>query len=383
MKQTVSNRPTRAEINLDALASNLRNIKDFVGGDSRYMAVVKADAYGHGSVRCAQRLESEGIDWFGVAIPQEGVELRVSGIRKRILCLGGFWGGQETLLLNHQLTPVLYRLDQAEAFNEAAKGRGTLAEVHLKIDTGMGRIGVRYDEIDAFLDKFARFANLHVEGMMTHFAAADDPDSDEFTRLQITRFENAMKAAEARGHRPVYRDLANSPATFAHPASRGNLVRLGGALYGLTDDVLSKSSPRPDLAPVMTVISEIVHLKKVPKGETLGYGRTFTTARDSMIATLPIGYQDGYPRLLSNKARVVVNGEFAPVVGRVSMDWTLVDVTDIEGAGIGDEAVLIGSREGKSVRAEELAAMSDTISYEITCGINRRVTRMYVESGKK
>ena len=247
----------------------------------------------------------------------------------------------------------------------------------------MGRIGVRMEELDSFLDKFARFSNLHIEGVMTHFAAADDPEADDFTKGQIADFDAAIKAVGARGHRPVYTDLANSPAALAHPDSRGNLVRLGGALYGLTDDVLSKTAPRPKLKPVMSLVSEIVHVKKVPQGETLGYGRTFTTGRDSVIATIPIGYQDGYPRLLSNEAKMIVDGEFVPVVGRVSMDWTLIDVTDIEQAAVGDEAVLIGARNGKTVRAEELAAISGTISYEITCGISRRVTRVYVEGGQK
>lgn len=383
MNRPTSNRPTRAEIDLDALASNFKSIRQFTGDKVKYMAVVKADAYGHGAVRCARRLEREGIDWFGVAIPQEGVELRVSGIRKRILCLGSFWNGQETLLLNHDLTPVIYRLDQAEAFDRAAKDRGSTAEIHLKIDTGMGRIGIRCDELDAFLDGFAKFGNLHIEGLMTHFAAADDLSANEFTNSQIVRFESAAKTVESRGHNPVYRDLANSAAAIAHPRSHGNLVRLGGILYGLADDVLPAEAVRPALTPVLSLHSEIVHLKNVPAGEALGYGRTFETARDSLIATIPIGYQDGYSRALSNSARVLVRGRFAPVAGRISMDWTLVDVTGIEGVSVGDSVTLIGSQEGNTIKAEELAGISDTISYEITCGISRRVTRVYVEGGQK
>lgn len=383
MKRIVPDRPTYAEIDLSALLSNFRNTREFVGEDLRYLAVVKADAYGHGAVRCAQALESVGIDWFGVAIPKEGIELRRKGIRKRILCLGGFWQGQEEQLLNYGLTPVIYRLDQAQQFHEAAARRNSIAEVHLKIDTGMGRIGVRHDELDAFLDRFARFGNLHVEGVMTHFAAADMSSENEFTTEQIARFNRACKAVEARGHRPVYRDLANSPAGIAHPESRGSLVRLGGILYGLTDDVLPPEAERPDLRPVMSLKTEIAHIKTVPAEETLGYGRTFTTERESRIATLPIGYQDGYPRMVSNEARALVRGEFAPVVGRVSMDWTLIDVTDIEEVEVGDTVTLIGSEGGRAIRAEEIAALSDTISYEITCGINRRVTRVYADAPEK
>lgn len=383
MNTRIPDRPTYAQIDLGALRSNFRDIKAFIGNDLRYLAVVKADAYGHGAVRCAEALEAEGIDWFGVAVPKEGVELRRKGIRKRILCLGSFWPGQEDQLLNHGLTPVVYRLDQAELFDKAAKRRNSLAEVHIKIDTGMGRIGVRHDEIDPFLDRFARFGNLHVEGVMTHFASADEISSNDFTEEQKNRFERACKAVEARGHKPVYTDLANSAASVAHPGTRGNMVRLGGILYGLTDDVLPEVVEMPKMTPIMSLITRIAHIKEVPEGETLGYGRTFKTARRSAIATLPIGYQDGYPRLLSNKARVIVRGKPAPVAGRVSMDWTLVDVTDIEGASVGDVVTLIGTEAGEAVRAEELAALSDTISYEITCGINRRVPRVYVETAEK
>lgn len=383
MKRPVTSRPTRAEIGLGSLRDNFLSIKQFIGGDTRFMAVVKADAYGHGAVRCAQVLEAAGIDWFGVAIPAEGVELRKKGIRKRILCLGGFWQGQENMLLNQGLTPVIYRLDQAEAFDAAAKARNSIAEIHLKIDTGMGRIGVRDDEIDQFLDKFARFSNLHIEGVMTHFAAADDPGSNDFTNEQISRFERALGAVEARGHRPVYRDLANSAGTVAFPDARGNLVRLGGILYGLTDDVMPPDCDLPELKPVMSLKTKIAHLKTVPEGESLGYGRTFKTERRSLIATLPIGYQDGYPRVLSNNARVIIREQYAPVVGRVSMDWTLVDVTGVEGVEVSDDVILIGSEGGCEIRAEELGALSDTISYEITCGINRRVTRTYAEGGEE
>lgn len=376
-------RPTQADINLATLVSNFENVREMIGRDTKYMAVVKADAYGHGSIKCARALEAAGIDWFGVAIPAEGVELRKKGIRKRILCLGSFWRGQEKVLLNHSLTPVIFRMDQAEAFNAAAKKRNSIADVHLKIDTGMGRIGVRHDELDSFLDKFEECKNLHVEGVMTHFAAADDPGAEAFTNGQITRFEKSVSVLESHGFRPVYKDLANSPGAVAYPRARGNLVRLGGILYGLTGDTMPPDANLPELEPVMSIRAKVAHVKTVPAGEALGYGRTFVTKRESRIATLPIGYQDGYPRLVSNRGKVIIRGGFAPVVGRVSMDWTLIDVTDLEEVSVGDEAVLIGSDGDLSVRAEDLAKWSDTISYEITCGINRRVTRVYVEGGKE
>jgi alanine racemase len=380
MLEKYAQRPTWSEINLDNLAFNFRSVKDFVGDQYKYMAVVKADAYGHGSIECAKRLEAEGIDWFGVALPEEGVELRKSGIRKLILCLGSFWSGQEHFLLNYNVTPVIYQIEKAEIFDRAAKERGTVADVHIKIDTGMGRIGVRFDEVSEFAEKLKRFDNLRIEGVMTHFAAADNLSENEFTNEQIRRFYESVKTFEEKGFRPAYNDLANSPGAVAHASSRGNLVRIGGILYGLGGDVLPDGIAKPELKPVMNLKTQIAHLKRVPKGETLGYSRTFTTERDSLIATIPIGYQDGYTRRLSNCGEVIVRGNIAPVVGRISMDWTIIDVTDVPEASIGDEVILIGEENDLKIRAEDLACKTGTISYEITCGIDRRVPRRYVGS---
>ncbi len=371
------NRPTWAEIHLDNLAFNLNSVKSFVGNDLRYMAVVKADAYGHGAVDCSKALEKAGIDWFGVALPEEGVELRQAGIRKLILCLGSFFDGQEKLLLNYDLTPTIFRLDLAEKFNLAAKEQGVIADIHIKIDTGMNRIGVRWDELGEFVEGLKGLTNLKVDGVMTHFANADNLAENDFTNLQIQRFDDSVKLLQEKGFRPSFRDLANSPASIAHPNSRGNMVRLGGVLYGLGGDVLPKNIEKPDLKAVMSLHTKITFLKRVPAGETLGYSRTFTVDRDSLIATIPIGYQDGYMRGLSNCGRVLINGEFANVIGRVSMDWTLIDVTDIEHVKIDDEVVLIGEQNGLRVDAEELAEKTDTISYEVTCGINKRVAKIF------
>lgn len=374
------NRPTWTEINLDNLAFNFKSIKKFVGANLEYMAVIKADGYGHGAVNCAKKLEHEGIDWFGVALPEEGLDLRENGITKPILCLGSFWAGQENLLLENDLTPVIYRLEIAEKFDRAAKDKNKIADVHIKIDTGMGRIGVRFDEVSEFAESLKKFTNLRVAGIMTHFANADDLSENEFTNKQIKRFETAVAIFEEKGFRPVYKDLANSPAAVAHQNSRGNMVRIGGILYGLGDDVLPKEVEKPLLKPVLSLHTRIAHLKKVPKGETLGYSRTFETKKDSLIATIPIGYQDGLSRTLSNKGRVLINGKFARIVGRISMDWTILDVSDILNIKINDEVVVIGKQNNLKITAEELAKLTDTISYEITCGINRRVTRTYVES---
>lgn len=377
---TNANRPTWTEINLDNLASNFKSIKKFVGANLRFMAVVKADGYGHGAVKCARKLDQAAIDWFGVALPEEGLELRENLIKNPILCLGSFWAGQENLLLENDLTPVIYRLDIAEKFNRAAKDKKIIADVHIKIDTGMNRIGVRFDEVKDFAESLKRLTNLRVEGIMTHFATADNLRENGFTNEQIKRFDTAAAIFEENGFRPRYKDLANSPAAVAHKNSHGNMVRIGGILYGLGDDVLPKEVEKPQLKPVLSLHTRVAHLKKVPKGETLGYSRTFTTKRDSLIATIPIGYQDGLSRRLSNKGRVLINGSFAPIVGRISMDWTILDVTDVPNIAINDEVILIGEQNDKKITAAELARLTETISYEITCGINRRVTRTYVGS---
>jgi alanine racemase len=371
-------RPTWSEIDLNSLAFNFRSVKEFVGNDIRYMAVVKADAYGHGAVACAKRLEAEGVDWFGVAIPEEGVELRSAGISKPILCLGGFWQGQETLLFEYDLATVIYSTGMAESLNNAAFEHNTIAKIHLKIDTGMGRVGFTLSEIDAFIEKALKLKNLEVEGIMTHFAAADDLSENAFTNLQIERFNNVVRRFAGIGINPKYQDLANSPGAIAHQNSHGNMVRLGGVLYGLGGDVLPADIEKPELRPVMSLRTTIAQLKVVSKGTPLGYSKTFTTQRDSLIATIPMGYHDGLPRSLSNRGQVIINGAKAPIVGRISMDWTIIDVTEIKDVKVGDNVIVIGKQSESLILAEDLSRELGTISYEITCGISRRVPRVFV-----
>jgi len=378
MRTKTVNRPTWAEINLDDLAHNFHSVKNFISEPIKFMAVVKADAYGHGAVRCAKKLAAAGIDWFGVALPEEGLELRENKIQTPILCLGGFWSGQENFVIENNLTPVIFRLDIAEKLNDAARKKDTIVDVHIKIDTGMGRIGIRFEEANNFAEQLKRLSNLRIDGIMTHFAAANNLAENNFTNLQIKQFNEAVKIFEAKGFQPTYRDLANSPGAVAHPNSYGNMVRLGGVLYGLGGDVLPAEIVKPELKPVLSLHTRIAQLKRVPKGETLGYSRTYTATKDSIIATVPIGYQDGYSRSLSNSGRAIINKKYVPIVGRISMDWTILDVTEAPEAKVNDEVILIGKSGKLHVTSEELAQKTDTISYEITCGINRRVTRIYV-----
>lgn len=372
-------RPTEARVDLDALAFNFHSSKQFIGTDVGYMAVVKANAYGHGAAACSLRLEAEGVDWFGVALPEEGVEIRKAGVTRPILCLGSFWTGQEKLLVEYNLTPVVYDLDVARNLHAYVSEHDLTIDIHVKIDTGMHRVGVDHDQVAAFAEALKHLTNLKVKGLLTHFASADDPADDDFTKAQILRFEKACDQFRAAGHAPEWIDLANSPGAIRFRNSRGNLVRLGGALYGLLHDILKTETDRPEMQRVLSLHSRIAHLRHLRLGQSLGYGRTFVTKRDSVIALVPIGYADGYPRGLSNCGKVSINGNIVPVVGRISMDWTLIDVTDIPNAAVDDEVLLIGENNGASISAADIAEEIGSIGYEITCGISSRVPRVFEE----
>jgi len=374
----LTGRPTWAEINLDNLVHNFRVTKEAVGPDVAIMAAVKADAYGHGAVQCARALEEAGAAWFGVALPEEGSLLREAGISAPILCLGGYWKGQEEALIDRGLTPTIFRMQALDQLNKAARARQSIIDFHLKVDTGMGRLGVPRQELDRFLDDIARFENVRLDGVMTHLASADCEDHADFTEQQIESFETAVELVLSKGHKPRWIHAANSAGTHAYPRSRGNLVRLGGVLYGLWRDVTKRSVQPLDWLQVMSLHSRIMLLKSVPSGSQLGYGGTFVTTRESRIGTVAVGYDDGLRRELSNRGRVIVRGQLAPIVGRISMDLTLIDVTEIEDAAVGDEVVLIGSLGPAHITAEEVAAQIGTISYEVTCGISGRVPRVYL-----
>ena len=380
-QNSFARRPTWAEIDLNNLASNFNQIKKRVSPAARVMPVIKANAYGHGAVECARRLVSEGADWFGVALPEEGIELRASGISQPVLCLGGFWHGQAGICIQHRLTPVVYRLDMIESVNQAASDAGVVADVHVKVDTGMGRLGIRFDQLSEFVAALEQFRNVRIDGLMSHLAAADDATCQPLTQDQIRRFEDAVAVFRNHGYRPTYLHLANSAGIFGHREAWGNMVRPGGVLYGLWRDVLPPLTSDPGLLHVMSLHSRISLLKWVPPGETIGYGCTFEASRRSLIATLPIGYHDGYMRRLSNRAHVIVRGMYAPVVGRISMDLTLIDVTDVPDVELDEQVTLLGwDRQNSELKipAEDLARISGTLSYEVTCGVGARVPRVYV-----
>jgi alanine racemase len=335
------------------------------------LAIVKADAYGHGVVPVATRLEDEGVDGFGVALAEEGLELREAGISTEILVLNGVYGGAHRDVLEAGLTPVLYDLGDAARFAEASGGRPF--GVHLKIDTGMGRLGVTMRAVDAFLDALARHPAVRVDGVMTHLAAADSDAS--FTAAQLGRFELALAKIRARGHAPRTIHAANTSATFLHEAARYDLVRTGIALFG---HALGADENALGLRPAMRLRTEVIALRDLEAGESIGYDHTFTAKGPMRVATVPMGYGDGLVRALGNAGAMLVHGVRCPIVGRVSMDLTTIDVTAIEAASVGDEAVVLGSQGEARIDATEIAAQVGTIPYEIMTNVSRRVPRVYV-----
>jgi alanine racemase len=369
-------RPTRAEIDLDALVRNLRTLRS-AAPRVDILAVVKADAYGHGAVEVSRALEAVGVGAFGVALVEEGLSLRSAGIRGEIVVLGGAYDGGWEALVEHRLAPVVFRPEHLKTLGIAARARGVVAGAHLKVDTGMGRLGVLPAELPALLDRARAEPSVQIDGLCSHFANADLADA-ALTRVQIERFQSALAQLRAAGFSPRWRHLSNSAGLVALPEVRDglelNLVRPGLALYGL----LPAPWLRPPrlLEPVLSWKTAVVHLKSVPPGTPISYGSTWTAPRPSRIATLPVGYADGWSRLLSNRGSVLVRGRRAPIVGRVCMDLCMVDVTDLPEVEMGDEVVLLGSQGTETQDAHALASLQGTIAYEVLCAISARVPRL-------
>ncbi len=370
-------RPTWVEVDLGRLVDNYRAVRDHLPPGVRVMAVLKADAYGHGAPRAARALQAEGASAFGVAITEEGVTLRRAGVEGTILVFGGCFPGQEETFIEFGLTPTVYDVDSVRRLSAAAGARGTAVGYHLKLDTGMGRLGIGPDDVPAFVAQAADHPEARLEGVFSHLSSADEDDIT-YTRLQISKFVAAVGAMEAAGHSGLVRHVANSAGTLLHRGSWFDMVRAGLSLYGIHP---SHRGGPVRLSPVLSLKTRLAFVKSVPAGTSLGYNRTFKTDRPSRIATLPIGYADGLPRLSSNRGHVLVRCARAPIVGAVSMDTTLVDVTDVPGAAPGDEAVLIGSQGELSTGAREVGRWASTIPYEVVCRISRRVPRVYVGPG--
>lgn len=367
-------RPTICEIDLAALRHNFRELKKRAEG-REVMGMVKANAYGHGAVAVSRVLAGEGASIFGVASVEEGIELRKGGIVQPILCLGGSLGASSADLAEYSLSPVIFN---EESIRYLSHG-GIKLPVHLKVDTGMGRLGILPRELKTLLGHLKKTQDLELKGVMTHLARADELEEGNVPE-QFKIFEQVEKTVlEAGFDCPVFH-VANSAALIKGKLEGTNLVRPGIALYGAYPHPSMKT--QIDLKPVMSWKSEIISLKEVPAGTPISYGGTFVTKRTSKIAVIPVGYADGFSRLFSNRGEVLVRGRRVPVAGRVCMDLTMLDVTELKEVGLGDEVVLLGRQKEEEIRAEELADKIGTISYEIFCAVSSRVPRLGLSGGE-
>ena len=368
-----SNRPTVAKISLAALSHNFSEVVRRAAG-KKILAVVKAQAYGHGALDVSRHLLKQGADMLGVALVEEGEELREAGIDAPILVMGAVFPEQAGAIIRLNLTPVVYSLTMARALSDAAAALNKTVSVHVKIDTGMGRIGLVPEQAAEFIAELQKLGGIVVEGLMTHFADADLKDK-HFAARQMERFEALIHELAAKGTSIPLCHAANSAAVLDFNRALFTMVRPGLMLYGYNP---LEEGGDAGLQPALSLVTRVAFLKRVPEGTPVSYGRTFVTKRDSLIATIPIGYADGYGRGLSNKGEALVRGVRVPVAGRVCMDMTMLDVTDVQGVREGDEVVLIGAQGNERVTADDLASKTGTISYEVLCGIGARVPRVYV-----
>ncbi len=367
------------EIDLEALRHNITAIRDFLSPRSSIMGIIKANAYGHGAVRLAHVLETEGIQRFGVALLQEGVELRGNGITSPILILGHTPVEDFSEALEHDLTLTLYTLEQAVSLDKAAQKADKKARVHLKIDTGMGRIGFLPNS-DSLKDIKAILSlqHLNVEGIFSHQAWADNPDGS-YAQEQFNRFKRFLEFLKREGIQFEILHMANSATTINYPHMHLDLVRVGISLYGLYPDPWMARHPKIDLCPVMSVKAKLVHVKTVPKGTPISYGCTFRTKRKSLIGTVPIGYADGIPRILSNRGEVLARGKRCPIIGRICMDQFMIDLTDLNDCKTGEEIVFLGTQGKETITADEIAKRAGTVNYEIVTRMSPRLPRLYLD----
>lgn len=370
-----------AGIDLDALKYNVDGIKRCKAESAMLMGVIKADAYGHGAKVFAHELDRMGFDWFAVATADEGIELRRDGIEQPILVLGYSCEAQYPDMVQWEITPTIYSLDMAKAFDAAAEKAGKVANIHIKIDTGMSRIGFLPGEesLDE-IEKIHGLRHLRIQGMFTHFACADMRDKTHVGH-QIEKFRQMIDGVRQRGIPVEIFHCSNSASIMELPSEHMNLVRAGIILYGLYPSHEMEEERLP-LKPVMSLYSHVVHVKEVPEGVTVGYGATHVTRRPTRIGTIPVGYADGYPRILSNRASVLIRGRRAPIIGRVCMDQFMVDVTDMPEVSVGDVVTLIGRDGEETLSVEEISEMAGSFNYEFVCDVSRRVPRVYIKNGK-
>ncbi len=374
-------RPVWMEVDLDSLVHNLREVKKNLKPPASVIGVVKADGYGHGAVEVARVLLEEGVDRLAVAVLDEGMELRNAGIEVPILNLGYTPPYHYDLLCQYDVTPTIYNYDDAVSLSRKAAEKKRRIKIHIKLDTGMGRIGFipGKDSLEA-VSKIYNLDGIIIEGIFTHFSVADIEDKS-YTYMQYRKYIDFCNKLADRGINIPIKHVCNSAAIIDHPDMHLDMVRPGIILYGYFSD----REVRKDLAsprPVASLKARISHVKTIPAGASVGYGRKFIAYRETVVATLPLGYADGYSRILSGKANVLVKGREVPVIGNICMDQCMIDVTEIEGVEVGEEVVLMGSQGGRSITALDLAGLMGTIQHEVLCGISKRVPRVYIKDGK-
>ena len=369
-------RPVWAEIDLQAIDHNIDEVKKIIKPTTKIMAIVKANAYGHGAIPVAERALKRGVEYLGVALLQEAIELREHGLAAPILILGYTPEKDYELLVRHKVTQTIYSINQAKSLNEVAKNIGIKAKIHVKLDTGMGRLGFTIPESIRALKDITRLPYLELEGLFTHLAISDAKDKS-YSQMQLAKFLGVCHELDKAGISIKYKHTANSGAIIDLPESHLDLVRPGIMLYGLYPSK-EVDHTKVNLKQAMTLKTHIIHLKKVPVGTSISYGCTFTTQRPARIATLPVGYADGYSRLLSNKGFVLVSGERVPVIGRICMDQCMLDVTNVADVRLGDEVVLFGFQGQAILQIDEVADLIGTINYEVVSMVSDRVPRRYV-----
>lgn len=369
-----------AEINLDAIGNNVKEIKTKLKPETKLMAIVKADAYGHGALEISKVCLYNGADWLGIATCDEGISLRENNIFVPILILGYTVENQLESVVKYDLTQAVYSLEIAELLSKKAVRLGKTAKVHIKIDTGMGRIGFKPTaEALEDIEKIFHLPNIEVTGIFTHFATADEKDKS-FTMEQYKKFRFVTDALNAKGHTDIIRHCGNSGAILDMPQLQLDMVRAGIILYGMWPS--NQVNRDIKLIPAMSLKTHISFVKNVDENTSIGYGRKYYTSAPSKIATIPIGYADGYLRAFSNKAKVIVNNQYANVVGNVCMDQTMIDVSHIPNVKIGDTVVVMGQENNLQITADSLADIGNTINYEIVCSVGKRVPRVYTKNGQ-
>jgi len=369
-------RPAWIEIDLSALEANYNFIRSKIKEETKIAAVVKANAYGHGAVKVAQKLDKLGAEYFCVGSPDEGIELRNAGIKKPILVLAEVLEAQYADIISGDLIQTAASIESLIALNKAAEEAGKIISVHLKIDTGMGRIGFLIKDLPEIYEKAKSLKNIKVEGVLSHLARADEEDK-KFSYNQLQKFNSALEKIKNAGFKLPLLHIANSAAVIDLKETSLDLVRPGIMLYGLLpSNDLNKEA---DLKALLSFKTRVVQLRKLPAASTVSYGSTYQTEKAEKLAVLPIGYKDGYPRLLSNQGEVLIKGKRAPIRGRVCMGQTIVSVDHIEDVEIGDEVVLIGRQGEEEISAAEIADLTGTINYEIVCNLSERLEKVYFD----